>query len=135
MKLGNLLAIFSIFLFILLYLLGFRIIVVLTDSMSPTIPPFSACFVAPSWLIRPQNNSIVLFKFYKFLVLHRVVKIDEKYVITKGDNRSFIDGETPIEDVVGVVLFPIPSYPIVFALIFATFCTAVAYYILRSRLK
>ncbi|MGC8578377.1 MAG: hypothetical protein ACP5M7_10350 [Thermoproteota archaeon] len=103
--------------------------------MSPSIPPFSLCFVAPSWLVRPEKGSVVLFKFYNFLVLHRVVEMKEQYVVTKGDNRSFTDGKIPIVDVVGVVLFSIPSYPIVFALILALFTTSVVYSVLRDRLK
>jgi len=123
---------FFIFLFIFLYVLGFRIVIVLTDSMSPTIPPFSFVFVAPVSIVKPSNGSIVLFKFYNHLVLHRVVRMEGNRVITKGDNRSFVE-YSRIDDIVGVAIFLIPYAPIIYAFVFALFITSVVYEVMKRR--
>jgi len=132
MKKSTIATLFFIFLFIFLYVLGFRIVIVLTDSMSPTIPPFSFVFVAPARIVKPTNGSIVLFKFYNHLVLHRIVGMNESKVITKGDNRNFVE-YSGIDDIVGVAIFLIPYAPIIYAFVFALFITSVVYEVMKRR--
>jgi len=134
MKKSTIATLFFIFLFIFLYVLGFRIVIVLTDSMSPTIPPFSFVFVAPARIVKPTNGSIVLFKFYNHLVLHRIVGMNESKVITKGDNRNFVE-YSRIDDIVGVAIFSIHYAPIVYAFVFALFITSVVYEVMRKRIQ
>ncbi len=125
---------FLIFFFIFLYVLGFRLVIVLTDSMSPTMPPLSLAFVAPTSIVKPTNRSIVLFKFFNHLVLHRVVRMEGNKVMTKGDNRNFVECSR-IDDVVGVVVFSIPHAPLVYAFIFALFITSVVKEVLQRNEK
>ena len=98
----------------LLYVFGFRFVVVLTDSMEPSIPTYSLVVTAPTWVLSPSNGSVILYRLYlpnnaSFMVLHRVVGTTGNYLLTKGDNRGFRDPwYVGRDDVVGVVVLTIP---------------------------
>jgi len=106
---------FALILFILLHLLGFKSVVVLTDSMEPMISPFSLVIVSPESDIR--IGDVVLYEVElskkKYKVLHRVIDIKEKrgqiVYITKGDNRRYADAWYVSRDnVIGKLLFSVP---------------------------
>lgn len=109
-------AIFSVLiLFLFLHLLGFKSVVVLTNSMVPEIRPFSLVIVSPVDNI--NVGDIILYEIElsnrKYKVLHRVVDIKEKggniVYITKGDNREYVDAwYVSKEEVVGKLLISIP---------------------------
>ena len=106
---------FALILFILLHLLGFKSVVVLTDSMEPMISPFSLVIVSPESDIR--IGDVVLYEVElskkKYKVLHRVIDIKEKkgqiVYITKGDNRRYADAwYVNRENIIGKLLFSLP---------------------------
>ena len=106
---------FALILFILLHLLGFKSVVVLTDSMEPMISPFSLVIVSPERDIR--IGDVVLYEVElskkKYKVLHRVIDIKEKkgqiVYITKGDNRRYADAwYVSRENIIGKLLFSLP---------------------------
>ena len=106
---------FALILFILLHLLGFKSVVVLTDSMEPMISPFSLVIVSPESDIR--IGDVVLYEVElskkKYKVLHRVIDIKEKkgqiVYITKGDNRRYADAwYVSRENIIGKLLFSVP---------------------------
>lgn len=96
---------------ITLYVVGFRFVVVLTDSMEPSIPKYSFVVTAPSV---PSVGDVALFRVRfpsnsTFLVLHRVVGATGGCMLTKGDNRVFRDPWcVGVDDVVGVAVIHIP---------------------------
>ncbi|NJE26650.1 signal peptidase I [Thermococcus sp. MV5] len=102
-------------LLILLHLLGFKSVVVLTDSMEPMISPFSLVIISPEEDIK--IGDVVLYEVElskkKYKVLHRVIDIKEReeqiIYITKGDNRRYADAwYVNKEDIIGKLLISIP---------------------------
>lgn len=90
--------------------------VVLTNSMSPTINPGDLI------ITKKYNNSELnvgdIVTFYgkvnneKALITHRIVKINEEEVITRGDNHDVsVDNDNPIgyDNIVSVYSFRIPK--------------------------
>lgn len=97
----------------LLYAFGFRLAVVLTDSMEPTVPKWSLVVAAPTWLREPRAGDVALYRLKlergEWLVVHRVVGATEEGYCTKGDNRQFTDPwVVRKEDVVGTLILSIP---------------------------
>ncbi|RLF86648.1 signal peptidase I [Thermococci archaeon] len=106
---------FALILFIPLHLLGFKSVVVLTDSMEPMISPFSLVIVSPESDIK--IGDVILYEVElskkKYKVLHRVIDIKEKkgqiVYITKGDNRRYADAwYVNRENIIGKLLFSLP---------------------------
>ena len=106
---------FALILFILLHLLGFKSVVVLTDSMEPMISPFSLVIVSPESDIK--IGDVILYEVElskkKYKVLHRVIDIKVKkgqiVYITKGDNRRYADAwYVNRENIIGKLLFSLP---------------------------
>ena len=120
-------------LILILYMLGFRFVVILTDSMEPSIPRGSLAVTAPLWLCKPDEGSIILFRIelggHEYYVMHRIVKMDS-CIYTKGDNREFIDPWVLDEEkIIGIniVAFPLLGYilmflklPVMLAVVFAS---------------
>jgi len=100
-------------LLVILFIIGFRFVIVLTDSMEPTVPKGSLVVTAPAWLVKPTSGSIVLYVLRlergEWLVLHRIVAVDADLFLTKGDSRGFID-PWMVEpgNVVGVAVLVVP---------------------------
>ena len=106
---------FALILFILLHLLGFKSVVVLTDSMEPMISPFSLVIVSPESDIK--IGDVILYEVElskkKYKVLHRVIDIKEKkgqiVYMTKGDNRRYVDAwYVSRENIIGKLLISVP---------------------------
>ena len=80
-------------LFLCLYLFGITPFVVLSGSMEPTIKTGSLCFINKhSKYENIKENDIIAFKLKDdTLVTHRVLEINEKGIVTKGDNNNDSD--------------------------------------------
>ena len=106
----------------ILYGVGVKLVMVLTDSMEPTIPRGSLVLVLP---YRPLKNDVVLYKLSiahrEYLVLHRVIKCLDwrcSRFYTKGDNRFFRDPwSVSEENVLGVAVLSIPFLGYVFLIL------------------
>ncbi|USG99996.1 signal peptidase I [Thermococcus argininiproducens] len=106
---------FALILFVLLHLLGFKSVIVLTDSMEPMIKPFSLVIVSPRNDIK--IGDVILYEVElskkKYKVLHRVVDIKEMgkgvIYITKGDNREHADAwYVNKENIIGKLFISLP---------------------------
>ncbi len=131
---NNILNIVSFFLLIITLvsiiasLVGFKFSIIMTDSMKPTINPGDIVIVIPKYLHKNIDvGDIVLYKITlpsnkTIMVLHRVIDIDDSFIITKGDNRDFRDPwKVPYDNIIGVFIFRIPrcgTFMIWFARIF-----------------
>ena len=80
-------------LFLILYMYGIVPYVVLSGSMEPTIDTGSVCFINKRVSINDiKENDIIAFKLNDgTLVTHRVNKITDEGIITKGDNNEDVD--------------------------------------------
>ncbi|MEM1514748.1 MAG: signal peptidase I [Thermoproteota archaeon] len=104
------LSIFSILAAI--FLLGVRAVIVLSDSMGPTISRGSLVITAPS---NEYNvGDIILFRILERPVLHRIIDIDEingGYYRTKGDASQSIDPlRVPKDAVAGKAILTVPGF-------------------------
>lgn len=88
--------------------LGYSLFVVLTGSMSPTINIGDDVLIQITKDIK--NGDVVVFdnKENNNFIIHRVVKINEKEVITKGDNNNTIDEVISKDNIIGkkIITFP-----------------------------
>ena len=124
----------------LLHVFGFHLVLVLTDSMSPTIPPYSIVFTVPPSLLQPSNGSIVLYRLvlgnYSFYILHRIVGVGDGFYVTKGDARNYTDPwpVTP-QDIVGVAVAWLPYGFYILAAAATTFIFLASFYAIRRGLE
>lgn len=79
--------------FLGLYIFGIVPYVILSGSMEPTIETGSLCFVNKNISIKDiKQKDIIAFKLDDgTLVTHRVVKINDDGIRTKGDNNKKMD--------------------------------------------
>lgn len=95
-----------------LYLLGFRFVAVLTDSMEPSVPRGSLVVTVPIWMHAPRPGDVVLYRLKitgEYLVLHRIVGVEKGGFVTRGDNRVFRDPwVVRPENVVGTAVVTVP---------------------------
>lgn len=82
----------------------YGILIVLTESMKPTIFPQELILMKQCDYY--EINDIVTYQNSdKFLITHRVVQIDEYSFIAKGDKNEVADSSEPIEAIQGKVIF------------------------------
>ena len=75
-----------------------------TDSMLPSVYPGEICWFCIK-KFSPRIGDVILFENQGVLVCHRVLDIEGKYVITKGDNCRRPDPfTTHINNVFGVLV-------------------------------
>ncbi len=99
---------------------GVRLYVVNGNSMFPDIKNGDCVLVAP--LLSPECGDVVVYERSGELVVHRVVKVLNGSVVTKGDNLSEVDGKTDMDKIRGVVVMIVPGGRFTLA-IFQAFCT------------
>lgn len=74
------------------YFKGITPTVVLTGSMSPKIPTGSVCFIDTKYpYSKLKVNDIIVYKFQKNQVIHRVIRVTDEGLETKGDANNFSD--------------------------------------------
>jgi len=116
MTLGRVITLFfisTIIFLVILFIIGFRFIIVLTDSMEPNMPRGSLVVTAPPQLVKPNSGSIILYVLRlekgEWLVIHRVVSVESGSFLTKGDNRVFVDPwRVEPGNIVGVAVLVLP---------------------------
>lgn len=93
------------------YFIGITPTVVLTGSMSPKIPTGSVCFINTRYPYEKiKENDIIVYKFQKNQVIHRVIKVTDEGLETKGDANNFSDRiSTTQKNYYGKYLFSIPG--------------------------
>jgi len=87
------------------------VLVVLTQSMYPTIVPLSTVLVLP---IKPGVGDIGVYLWdaggFTVPVVHRVVHISDNYYVFKGDNNYGPDPPVPPDAVRGTVVAVLPPW-------------------------
>jgi len=82
---------------------GMRIFRVVTGSMEPEI------LIGDIILIKEQDdykvNDIITFRYKDNYITHRIIKIDDNEIITKGDGNNKSDEPITKDNVVGKVIF------------------------------
>lgn len=94
--------------------LGFKPIIVLSDSMNPTIKTGSLALVRQTDAGLLKNNDIVAYKDSNVVIAHRITTIVEsggvRQFITKGDNSNVNDSVSLSGNrILGIYLFSIPN--------------------------
>lgn len=83
---------------------GMATFVVLTGSMEPTIQPGEMIIIKET--DNYKSNDIITYREDKnFLVTHRIIRVNEEWIVTKGDNNNIEDKEIKKEQILGKVIF------------------------------
>lgn len=92
------------------FILGYKPIIILSDSMEPTMPEGSLALVKKQEGKKAEIGDVVMFETDMFgsraYVTHRIVAQDEEGFITKGDHNKVADAEyLDAEKIRGKVIF------------------------------
>ncbi len=88
-------------------LLGYTFLEVVTGSMSGTIEVGDGIIVKLTSEIK--ENDIIVYKKADNLITHRLIKIEEDRLITKGDANNVPDEPITKDMIIGKVIFIIPQ--------------------------
>lgn len=108
-------------------LFGYTYFDIVTGSMVDAIHIDDYVFVKLTKNV--SENDVISFKSNGIVVTHRIIKIDNDKIITKGDANNVIDKAITIDNVIGKVVYIGKGYgtilktlstPIVFITLFAT---------------
>lgn len=105
-----------IVLMIISYAAGIRPFIVMSGSMEPEISTGSLCFVnSRSHIEDVKEDDIINYSLLDSYITHRVVRVSDEGIITKGDANSTEDiGIVTEENFYGEVMFSIPVMGYVF---------------------
>lgn len=87
--------------------LGYSIFEIATGSMEPTLKVKDLIIVKITKNIK--ENDIITYQEENALITHRVIKINDQTITTKGDANNSIDVKINKEDIVGKVVYIIPN--------------------------
>jgi len=135
---------FVIIVVVLHFVFGFQYVVVLTNSMKPTINPGDLVIVKPVDPYKLHVGDIILYQIHiggaTYRITHRIVAIGHDregrlYFITKGDNRKYTDPwRVYPNQVIGKVVLVIPHIgkvwyytPLIVLIIFLFIIASLAY--------
>ncbi|MBR4020580.1 MAG: signal peptidase I [Firmicutes bacterium] len=85
---------------------GYGAAVVLSGSMEPAMSVGDLILVQEAASF--AEGDVVVYQDINSLVVHRVIKVNDKSVVTKGDANNVADGKIALEQVKGKVFFTIP---------------------------
>lgn len=88
-------------------ILGYTFLEVVTGSMSGTIEIGDGIIVKLTSEIK--ENDIIVYKKADNLITHRLIKIEEDRLITKGDANNIPDEPITKDMIIGKVIFIIPQ--------------------------
>ena len=97
---------------ILLLLIGIKSYVALSGSMEPAIETGSLCFVNIKTKYEDiKEQDVIAYKMDDdIVVIHRVVEVNDKQLITKGDVNDYVDSIVVTKDnYIGKNIFNIPK--------------------------
>lgn len=90
---------------------GYKTYAVASSSMKPTIPQYRLVFVSE---VRNPSiddfalDDVVVIKGESIPMLHRIVKIENEVITTKGDANNINDQDITINHISGIYEFSIP---------------------------
>lgn len=122
---------------------GYSFFEVMSGSMSPNIEVYDLV------VVKLGDNSykkgdIITYKVGNDFVTHRVFDMEYNGVITKGDSNNDVDGVISNSDILGKVVYVVPSFGIwkkvvfdkrVMGSIFITICLFSFYFLIGNREK
>ena len=85
-------------------LFGYAFLVVTTGSMEPEIDAGELIIIKEKDEYKKDDIVTILDKD-DFLVTHRIIDLDENFIVTKGDNNDLEDEQNVLENVKGKVIF------------------------------
>lgn len=88
-------------------ILGYTFLEVVTGSMSGTIEIGDGIIV--KLISEIKENDIIVYKKADNLITHRLIKIEEDRLITKGDANNIPDEPITKDMIIGKVIFIIPQ--------------------------
>ena len=68
-------------------LIKFKSYVILSDSMKPAMDPGDVIFIKKINVDNLKAGDIITFQKEKFIATHRIIKFEDKSIITQGDNN------------------------------------------------
>lgn len=89
---------------------GFSFFKVMTGSMEPTIKKDDIIFAKITKDVK--ENDIIVFEKENVIITHRIIKIEENKIITKGDNNNSDDEAIGKSEIIGKVIFTIKNVSI-----------------------
>lgn len=91
-----------------IHLFGYTLLEVVTGSMSGTIEIGDGVIVKLTSDIK--EDDVIVYKNEDKLITHRLIKLDENTLITKGDANNVQDAPITKDMVMGKVIFVIPNF-------------------------
>ena len=116
-------------------LFGFRLFKVMTGSMEPTISTGSLILVKEEKEYKVKD--IVTYKNDNEYVTHRIVKIENDEITTKGDNNNTEDKAFSKDKIIGKMIYELKIYGFILYLIKnpITWVLAISIYVIVMLLK
>ena len=72
-------------------LIKFKSYVILSDSMKPAMDPGDVIFIKKINVDNLKAGDIITFQKEEFIATHRIIKFEDKSIITQGDNNNLAD--------------------------------------------
>ena len=82
-------------------LIKFKSYVILSDSMKPAMDPGDVIFIKKINVDNLKAGDIITFQKEEFIATHRIIKFEDKSIITQGDNNNLADDPLTKENVIG----------------------------------
>lgn len=90
---------------------GYAVLEVISGSMEPTINVGDMIIINTHETNYEKGDIVTFYDTEGSFVTHRIVSINDTYMITKGDNKNnALDGETSIDKIVGKHVLTIPGF-------------------------
>ena len=90
-------------------LIKFKSYVILSDSMKPAMDPGDVIFIKKINVDNLKVGDIITFQKEEFIATHRIIKFEDKSIITQGDNNNLADDPLTKENVIGKYIFKVPK--------------------------
>ena len=90
-------------------LIKFKSYVILSDSMKPAMDPGDVIFIKKINVDNLKAGDIITFQKEEFIATHRIIKFEDKSIITQGDNNNLADDPLTKENVIGKYIFKVPK--------------------------
>ena len=77
--------------------------------MKPAMDPGDVIFIKKINVDNLKAGDIITFQKEKFIATHRIIKFEDKSIITQGDNNNLADDPLTKENVIGKYMFKVPK--------------------------
>ena len=75
--------------------------------MKPAMDPGDVIFIKKINVDNLKAGDIITFQKEKFIATHRIIKFEDKSIITQGDNNNLADDTLTKENVIGKYMFKV----------------------------